>query len=134
MSTKSEEEINAELVNELLPDWAVSTADPDTIEIMQNLTTKDGKRTGNATIADIRLKRYKNQRYHTTLVSVITDAGSHMLLTVGELFELFEPGNFILKRFPFEDAARQYLEVEDGIFSKCKPNAVTQSLRKSFRD
>lgn len=83
-------------LDEPIPDWADRVADSAMIQPMQQLITKDASRRGNATILEIRFHIV----YHEYQYLVGTDAGNVLVLTRGELLELFEPGPYIHKEVP----------------------------------
>lgn len=79
-----------------LPEWAQAKADPNIIEGMQQLYTRDSERCGNATIVEIKYLLI----FDEVQFIVATDAGTIMKLTQTELHELFILGKYILKDFP----------------------------------
>lgn len=85
-------------LEEPLPEWAAELADDTRLQRMQQLYTRDGRRTGNATIAEIvYLHKYLEAQF-----IVATDAGNIMKMTYNEVCELFEFGKYIMKEFPNE--------------------------------
>jgi len=77
-----------EMMEGPLPEWAVGRAKGELV-LGAQLPTRDGRRCGNAHIVD---------RYTTMLLDkaqfiwvVLTDAGTTMRLTDGEVAELFHP-------------------------------------------
>lgn len=81
---------------EPLPQWAVSRAHGRYIQKMTQLVTRDGRRTGNATIFDI----VYDAKYNQTQFWVITDARNVMKLSFNEMVELFHEPKYILMDFP----------------------------------
>lgn len=90
-----ERELEEEFENQL-PEWAQAKADPNIIEGMQQLYTRDSERCGNATIVEIKYLLI----FDEVQFIVATDAGTIMKLTQTELHELFILGKYILKDFP----------------------------------
>lgn len=76
-----------------LPEWAISYA-TSYMEVGAALPTKDGRRTGNATIVSLENSPIGQ------LAVVVTDAGNEMRLTELELAELFHPPIFISRGPP----------------------------------
>lgn len=77
---------------EPLPEWAVRRATGDYFEQCAALPTRDGRRTGNATVISV----------DNGVALVRTDAGNEMRLTQNELEELFWPPVFVQAR-PVQD-------------------------------
>lgn len=78
---------------EQLPHWAVSSND-GAYKAGAQLPTKDGRRVGNAVIAE------EIVGMSGTCFVVITDAGSYLVLTPNELEELYYPSEFIVRDIP----------------------------------
>ena len=66
-----------------MPDWAIGLATKAT-EIGAQLCTRDGRRIGNAVTMDWPVPAHGLQ-----VAKVLTDTGNELLLTEGELAELF---------------------------------------------
>ena len=79
-----------------MPGWASRPANPDVIEVMAQLATRDGRVSGNATIFDITYDLAKGE----SLFSVITDAGNILCLTVDGLQEIYQAPLYIASEFP----------------------------------
>lgn len=75
-----------------LPDWAQRTSQAGVLEDMVQLTTKDGKARGNATLAA--------QMPDVDKFLVVTDANNWITYTLSELVSAYEIGMFVLKEFP----------------------------------
>lgn len=84
------------IVTEQLPEWAQRKADKDVLEGLQQLITKYPHKRGNATIIEIVYLLKHNE----VQFIVGTDAGNIMKLTLNELYELYEPGEYILVDLP----------------------------------
>lgn len=80
--------------DELLPEHVKRIADPDNIERMTQLSTRDGRNIGNAVIFDITVKK------DLVLFYCITDAYNIVCLNLHEMHELFHPPKYILEDFP----------------------------------
>lgn len=72
---------------DMLPEWAIDRCNGDYMRLGAVLPTRDGRRTGNATVIDIDMSR--------ELATCITDVGNIMRLNRDELKELFWPPDFI---------------------------------------
>lgn len=79
-------------------------ARPGVIEPMLQLCTRDGKRTGNATVMKItvnaRIPEPESQQDIETMFHIVTDADNVLILNIEELNELFTLGEWILKEYP----------------------------------
>lgn len=78
---------------EQLPEWAECRAVKSQLSRYQQLITKYPHQRGNATIIEL----VYQIRWSILIFIVGTDAGNIMRLTAGELFSMYEPGEFILK-------------------------------------
>lgn len=76
-----------------LPPWAVRLAQHGILEVGAQLPTKDGRRTGNGTIVMASSSKLETGRQY---YSVLTDAGSSMILNSSEVFEMFHPPKYIV--------------------------------------
>jgi len=75
-----------------LPQWAQKYSEGNYLEMGAHLETRDGRHCGNAFVDAI-------ERTPGTgaIAVVITDAGNEMMLTWGELWELFYPPRYVVK-------------------------------------
>lgn len=73
---------------EPMPPWAIGAAG-GAFALGAHLATRDGRRTGNAHIIDLGFEAGR------LLATVLTDAGSTMKLSAGELAEFFHPPEWI---------------------------------------
>lgn len=78
-----------------LPDWAARKAMPGVLLAMQQLLTKDGRRSGNATVVGI-----YDQINGLDVYTVVTDANNWLKLTLAEINELYWEGSYIMKEYP----------------------------------
>lgn len=78
-----------------LPEWAERTSRPDEYIHGTQLCTKDGRVTGNAVVIET---KFSNWDRKVLIYHVVTDAGTEMRLTIGELKELFYPPIYVMKR------------------------------------
>jgi hypothetical protein len=79
---------------ELLPEWASQAiTDGSYRHIRAALPTRDGRRTGNATVAGF------IHKHGHDLIVVITDAGNILRLTDNEIRELFYPPQWVMEKF-----------------------------------
>lgn len=83
-----------------LPEFAHQRATPGVIEPMLQLCTRDGRRTGNATVAFITVNTAVPNPALQAFFHVYTDADNEMILNIEELNELFTFGPYVLKEFP----------------------------------
>lgn len=88
------------LPQEPKPDWASASAIPGTVEVKTVLNTRDGRRIGNAVVADVVYDVV------TTEVNflVATDAGNVLTLNPQEIQELFHEPKWITRRYPDQSA------------------------------
>lgn len=88
------------LPQEPKPDWASASAIPGTVEVKTVLNTRDGRRIGNAVVADVIYDVV------TTEVNflVATDAGNVLILNPQEIQELFHEPKWITRRYPDQSA------------------------------
>lgn len=90
-----------------LPDWALRKAHPEELSCMQQAYTKDGSKSGNATVVDIYLhpRRKHNEEGSGLRIVCITDVGSIVgPLNINEFNELYKYGAFILQDLPTTEA------------------------------
>lgn len=78
-----------------LPEWAERTSRPDEYIHGTQLCTKDGRVVGNAVVVDTKLSDWDRK---VMIHYVVTDAGTEMRLTIGELKNLFHPPIYVMKR------------------------------------
>lgn len=78
------------MCNEYLPEWASAVSDGDYMIPLTQLCTRDGRRMGNAVVVSV-----------TTVAQIVTDMGTHLQLTEGELQELFHTPTFIMSGHPY---------------------------------
>lgn len=97
-----------EFMEEPLPDWAHSLAGKGMIVPMLQLHTRDGTRTGNATVSCISKVSFKVHPKSGDLdvieavpfIWVVTDSNNWMCLNPNEIHELFTLGKYVLREFP----------------------------------
>lgn len=71
-------------MEDLLPPWATGLTN-NFLEVGAQLCTKDGRKIGNAVVTEIDFSKYLDQ----TVATIITNAGTTILLNEAELRELF---------------------------------------------
>ena len=103
-----------------LPPWAIRASDGDYLEIGAQLCTKDGRRCGNAYVEGSYLKG--GWEY----VKVVTDMGTVIYLTLGELQEMFHPPVYLMA-IEAARAARGYYP-EEAIEPVRLPDGSLQSF------
>jgi hypothetical protein len=74
----------------ILPYWAVGLANGVVQEGAQ-LCTRDGRKTGNAVVCGPKVSEHGNEYW-----TVLTDAGTEMLLNDAEVNEMFWPPMFVM--------------------------------------
>lgn len=75
-----------------LPDWAKRRSDGTYMEIGAQLTTRDGRRCGNAYIDEIEEHETLGQ-----IAVVVTDMGNRIHLTARELEAMFYPPDYVMR-------------------------------------
>lgn len=86
---------------EWVPGWATGTTDGKLV-LGAQLSTKDGRRVGNAHIILVGPSRWEPD---VTVYTVLTDAGNEMILLSSEIAEMFHPPRYVsdvaevIKRF-----------------------------------
>lgn len=98
-----EEQLEMDIETMFMPSWASRRVNPDMLETMTHLSTRDGRKIGNAVIFDITF----NRAIEETFFHVITDACNILSLTYYELGEYFHAPEFIAVDFPNNDAAEE---------------------------
>ena len=87
--------MNCENSSAPLPDWAIGTTDGRYV-LGAHLPTRDGRAIGNAHIVGIATKDpFADPPRAPYYWEVLTDGGTNLLLTDGELDELFHPPAYI---------------------------------------
>lgn len=86
---------------EWVPGWATGTTNGELV-LGAQLSTRDGRRTGNAHIIGISPGRRGTVGF---IYTVLTDAGNEMILLSSEIAEMFHPPHYVsdvaevIKRF-----------------------------------
>lgn len=82
------------------PDWASSSAIPGTVEVKTVLNTRDGRKIGNAVVADIIYDVV------TTEVNflIVTDAGNVLTINPTKIQELFHEPEWVTYRYSDKSA------------------------------
>ena len=91
----------------LMPKWAIRKSNTTFLdlsysEIGAQLLTRDGRKTGNAFVNSLKMHKHVDM-----FVEIVTDAGSKVTLTIGELKELFYPPEYIMD---INEARRKFLK------------------------
>tara|TARA_R110000823_G_scaffold7901_1_gene28487 strand:- start:1504 stop:1839 length:336 start_codon:yes stop_codon:yes gene_type:complete len=93
----TQDDIDAFAPEEYIPEWAEAKIDNKMWNgyraIRGQLSTKDGRRTGNAVVVS------HETRHGIFVTRVITDAGNCMYLTNNEIVELFYEPRYVMKAF-----------------------------------
>ena len=75
-----------------LPDWAGKRSDGDYMEVGAQLSTRDGRRMGNAYVDSLEQHEALGQ-----LALIVTDIGNTSRMTIGELQEVFYPPEYVMR-------------------------------------
>lgn len=90
-----------------LPEWAIAHSSGKYMEVGAQLSTRDGRRTGNAFVNAVS----HNELAGEPVAEVITDAGWKIVLTEDEMKDTFYPPSYIMN---IEEARERFLHVTRG--------------------
>lgn len=88
------------LPQEPKPDWASASAIPGTVEVKTVLNTRDGRRIGNAVVADLVYDVISSE----VNFLIATDDGKIQIINVSDLQRLFHEPKWITRRYPDQSA------------------------------
>lgn len=101
-----------------LPDWAERQWEGVRLERMTQLSTKDGRRTGNAVIFDIVFDFASSEAQFW----IITDAGNILKLNFREVMQMFHEPTLVLNDYPNNEDGQVDDILEDFYFDLRNPN------------